>query len=121
VPLAEDSEEYELEILDGPGGAVLRTETGITTTSFTYTSGRFRRRADRAELCRLPDQHTGWPRLRGRAHRGDPAVSNNLALAQVATAQNQKEVTINDQADQLDAGLTDKVDVAIIGTTSPSC
>ena len=39
MPLAEDSEEYELEILDGPGGAVLRTETGITTTSFTYTSG----------------------------------------------------------------------------------
>jgi hypothetical protein len=39
VPLAEDSEQYELEILDGPGGAVLRTETGITTTSFTYTSG----------------------------------------------------------------------------------
>ena len=39
VPLAEDTEEYELEILDGPGGAVLRTETGITTTSFTYTSG----------------------------------------------------------------------------------
>jgi hypothetical protein len=34
-----DTEEYELEILDGPGGAVLRTETGITTTSFTYTSG----------------------------------------------------------------------------------
>ncbi len=39
VPLAEDSEEYELQILAGPGGAVLRTETGITTTSFTYTSG----------------------------------------------------------------------------------
>ena len=39
VSLAEDSEEYELEILDGPGGAVLRTETGITTTSFTYPSG----------------------------------------------------------------------------------
>jgi hypothetical protein len=39
VPLAEHTEEYELEILDGPGGAVLRTETGITTTSFTYTSG----------------------------------------------------------------------------------
>jgi hypothetical protein len=39
VPLAEDTEEYELEILDGPGGAVLRTETGITATSFTYTSG----------------------------------------------------------------------------------
>jgi hypothetical protein len=37
VPLAEGSEQYDLEILDGPGGAVLRTETGITTTSFTYT------------------------------------------------------------------------------------
>jgi hypothetical protein len=36
--LAEDAEAYELQILDGPGGAVLRTETGITTTSFTYTS-----------------------------------------------------------------------------------
>ena len=46
-------------------------------------------------------------------------MSNNLELAQVAAAQNQKEVTINDQAGQLDAGLTDKVDVAITGTTSP--
>jgi hypothetical protein len=34
-------------------------------------------------------------------------MSNNLALAHVAAAQNQKEVTINDQAGQLDAGLTD--------------
>ena len=46
-------------------------------------------------------------------------MSNNLELAQVAAAQNQKEVTINDQAGQLDAGLTDKVDVALTGTTSP--
>jgi hypothetical protein len=38
VPLAEDTEEYELEILTA-GGAVLRTVTGITATSFTYTSG----------------------------------------------------------------------------------
>jgi hypothetical protein len=38
VPLAEDAEEYERESLDAPGGAVLRTETGISTTSFTYTS-----------------------------------------------------------------------------------
>ena len=36
--LAEDQEEYELEILDGPGGAVLRTETGITSASFVYTT-----------------------------------------------------------------------------------
>ena len=46
-------------------------------------------------------------------------MSNNLELAQVAAAQNQKEVTINDQAGQLDAGLTDKVDVALTGTASP--
>ena len=31
-------------------------------------------------------------------------MSNNLELAQVVAAQNQKEVTINDQAGQLDAG-----------------
>ena len=45
--------------------------------------------------------------------------NNNLELSQVAAAQNQKEVTINDQAGQLDAGLTDKVDVVLTGTTSP--
>ena len=32
-------------------------------------------------------------------------MSNNLSLSQVAAAQNQKEVTINDQAGQLDAAL----------------
>jgi hypothetical protein len=36
--LAEDSEAYELEILDGPGGAVLRTATGIASPSFVYTT-----------------------------------------------------------------------------------
>jgi hypothetical protein len=36
-------------------------------------------------------------------------VSNNLALSQVAAAQNQKEVTINDQAGQLDAALTEQL------------
>ena len=46
-------------------------------------------------------------------------MSNNLNLSQVAAAQNNKEVTINDQAGQLDAGLTDKVDVPLTGTTSP--
>jgi hypothetical protein len=46
-------------------------------------------------------------------------MSNNLELSQVAAAQNSKEVTINDQAGQLDAGLTDKVDVVLTGTTSP--
>jgi hypothetical protein len=38
VPLAEDAEAYELEILDGPGGSVLRTATGITSPSFVYTT-----------------------------------------------------------------------------------
>jgi len=36
-------------------------------------------------------------------------MSNNLALSQVAAAQNQKEVTINDQAGQLDAALTEQL------------
>ena len=36
-------------------------------------------------------------------------------------AQNQKEVTINDQAAELDAGLTDKVDVALTGPRRPWC
>jgi hypothetical protein len=45
-------------------------------------------------------------------------MSNDLKLSQVAAAQN-KEVTINDQAGQLDAGLTDKVDVALTDATSP--
>ena len=35
-------------------------------------------------------------------------MSNNLNLSQVAAAQNQKEVTINDQAGQLDAALTEQ-------------
>jgi hypothetical protein len=38
VPVAEDAEAYELEILDGPGGTVLRTETGIASPSFVYTT-----------------------------------------------------------------------------------
>ena len=33
-------------------------------------------------------------------------MTNNLDLSQVAAGQNQKEVTINDQAGQLDAALT---------------
>jgi hypothetical protein len=35
-------------------------------------------------------------------------MSNNLNLSQVAAAQNQKEVTINDQAGELDAALTEQ-------------
>jgi hypothetical protein len=37
VPLAEEAEAYEVEILDGPGGTVLRTET-TSETSFVYTT-----------------------------------------------------------------------------------
>src|SRR5918996_401639 len=67
----------------------------------------------------LAGERPGRSRLCEGGHRGDRAMSNNLALAQVAAAQNNKETTINDEAGQLDAGLTDKVDVALTGTTSP--
>ena len=40
-------------------------------------------------------------------------MSNNLDLSQVAAAQNQKEVTINDQAGQLDAALTEDLVVLV--------
>jgi hypothetical protein len=40
-------------------------------------------------------------------------VSNNLSLSQVAAAQNQKEVTINDQAGQLDSALTEVLAVEV--------
>ena len=38
-------------------------------------------------------------------------MSNNLDLSQVATNQNQKETTINDQAAELDAALTERLAV----------
>jgi hypothetical protein len=38
-------------------------------------------------------------------------MSNNLALSQVAATQNQKEVTINDQAGEIDAALTEVLTV----------
>lgn len=37
IPLSEDSEEYEVEILDG-GGTVLHTYTGLTSPTVTYSS-----------------------------------------------------------------------------------
>jgi hypothetical protein len=40
-------------------------------------------------------------------------LSNNLNLSQVAAAQNQKEVTINDQAGQLDAALTEVLTIEV--------
>lgn len=38
-------------------------------------------------------------------------MSNNLDLSQVAAAQNQKEITINDQAGEIDAAVTETLDV----------
>jgi hypothetical protein len=46
-------------------------------------------------------------------------MTNNLDLAQVAPSQNNKETTINDQAGQLDAALTDRVDVSLTDASSP--
>jgi hypothetical protein len=39
VPLSEDTEEYELEIFDTPGGSIVRTVTGLVTPAYNYTSG----------------------------------------------------------------------------------
>ncbi len=38
VPLSEQAELYELEILDGPGGDVLRTVTGLGVPSYDYSA-----------------------------------------------------------------------------------
>ena len=38
VPLGEASEAYEVDILDGPGGGVVRTLTGLTGPAATYTA-----------------------------------------------------------------------------------
>ena len=38
VPLEEDSEVYEMDILDAPGGNVVRTFTGLSTPTVTYTA-----------------------------------------------------------------------------------
>jgi len=38
VPLNEDTEEYEVDILAGAGGAVVRTIAGITSETATYTN-----------------------------------------------------------------------------------
>lgn len=39
VPLeAPDLDEYELDVLDGPGGTVLRTVTGLASAAFEYTT-----------------------------------------------------------------------------------
>jgi hypothetical protein len=43
-------------------------------------------------------------------------AASNLALTQVAAAQNQKEVTINAQAGQLDAALTEILSVLVDDT-----
>ena len=39
VPISEDTEEYELEIFDMPGGSIVKTVTGLTTPAYNYTSG----------------------------------------------------------------------------------
>jgi len=46
-------------------------------------------------------------------------MSDNLELPQVATNQNNKETTINDQAAKLDGALTDLAEIDLTGATSP--
>lgn len=38
IPLYEDSEEYEIDILDGPDGSIVRTVTGLTSAEYTYSN-----------------------------------------------------------------------------------
>jgi hypothetical protein len=38
VPLGETAELYDLEVLDAPGGAVLRTVAGLSSATYTYTA-----------------------------------------------------------------------------------
>ena len=38
VPLNEDTEEYEIDIFDGPGGSIVRTVTGLSSPSYNYSS-----------------------------------------------------------------------------------
>lgn len=38
VPISEDSEEYELDIYDGPGGSIVRSVTGLSTPAYNYSS-----------------------------------------------------------------------------------
>jgi len=38
VPLSEDTEAYEIDILSGPGGSVVRTVTGLTSPAWNYSS-----------------------------------------------------------------------------------
>jgi len=38
VPLGETTEAYEVDILNGPGGAVLRTITGLTSQTASYSA-----------------------------------------------------------------------------------
>lgn len=46
-------------------------------------------------------------------------MSDNLELTQVSENQDNKETTLNTQAGELDAALTDLVDVSITGASSP--
>jgi hypothetical protein len=38
VPLNEDTEEYEIDIFDGPGGTLVRTVTGLSSAAYNYSS-----------------------------------------------------------------------------------
>lgn len=46
-------------------------------------------------------------------------MSDNLGLSQVAENQDNKETTLNTQAGQLDAALTDIVEISVTGASSP--
>jgi hypothetical protein len=71
VPLAEDTEQYELEILDGPGGAVLRTETGIG--SATHGNGALMAQVVLTRAVSFADEFAG-----ARAYAGVSATAETV-------------------------------------------
>ena len=70
VPLGEEREEYELEVLDG--GTVVRTVAGLASPAFTYTTAMatadFGGPVTSLRLPRLPDRRAR-PRGAGRGDR----------------------------------------------------
>lgn len=72
VPLGEASESYELDVLDAPGGAVVRTITGLASPTAVYTA------ADQTADFGAPQSlvHVTVTQMSAVAGRGFPATAS---------------------------------------------
>ncbi len=117
VPLGEAIETYEVDILDGPDGDVVRTLDGLTGPTATYTAAE--QTADFGSP--QPVVHLRVFQLSavdrpGFSHNRESLMpSPNLAIPHVAASQNQKEVTINDAIDALDLAMTAALEIDVTG------